>query len=143
MPLPYITNENYNKKRRKCYGISNSCYLILLSFLQILWEYRKEKIVSNPLFEMLCVVGDDQQKNMGTKPAHDVRKTLYGRWNDVKTLKRRRNNVVLTSCVGLGMGVYFFLLLFCFLFLWSSLRKSLSPPILSSRHGKQDKRIFD
>ena len=25
-------------------------------------------------------------------------RTLYGRWNDVKTLKRRRNNVVLTSC---------------------------------------------
>ena len=26
--------------------------------------------------------------------------TLCGRWNDVKTLKRRRNNVVLTSCAG-------------------------------------------
>ena len=28
----------------------------------------------------------------------DVAWTLHGCWNDVKTLKRRRNNVVLTSC---------------------------------------------
>ena len=33
--------------------------------------------------------------------AHDVETTLYGRWNDIKTLKRRRNNIiVLTSCAG-------------------------------------------
>ena len=32
-----------------------------------------------------------------SQPAHDVRTTLYGRWNDVKTWKRRLNNVVLTS----------------------------------------------
>ena len=32
-----------------------------------------------------------------TQPTHDVRTTSYGRWNDVKTLKRRRYNVVLTS----------------------------------------------
>ena len=34
-----------------------------------------------------------------SQPAHDVRTTLYGRWNDVKTLKRRCNDVVLTSCI--------------------------------------------
>ena len=33
-------------------------------------------------------------------PAGTQRTTLYGRWNDVKTLKRRLYNVVLTSCVG-------------------------------------------
>ena len=33
-----------------------------------------------------------------SQPAHNIEATLYGRWNDVKTLKRRRNNVVLTSC---------------------------------------------
>ena len=32
--------------------------------------------------------------------AHDVRMVLQGRWNDAKTLKRRRNNVVRTSFVG-------------------------------------------
>ena len=32
------------------------------------------------------------------QPAHNVWTTLHGRWNDVRTLKRRRNNVVLTSC---------------------------------------------
>ena len=32
--------------------------------------------------------------------AHEVRATLHGRWNDVKALKRRRNNVVLMSCAG-------------------------------------------
>ena len=34
------------------------------------------------------------------QPAHNVKTTLYGRWNDVKTLKRRPYNVVLTSCAG-------------------------------------------
>ena len=33
-----------------------------------------------------------------SQSVHDVITTLYGRWNDVKTLKRRRNNIVLTSC---------------------------------------------
>ena len=32
-----------------------------------------------------------------SQPAHDVETTLYGRWNDIKTLKRRRENDVLTS----------------------------------------------
>ena len=32
-----------------------------------------------------------------TQPTYDVRTTLHGRWNDVKTLKWRWNNVVLTS----------------------------------------------
>ena len=31
---------------------------------------------------------------------HDVKTTLYGRCNDVKTLKRRHNNVVLTPYAG-------------------------------------------
>ena len=35
-----------------------------------------------------------------TQTAHDVETTLYGRCNDIKTLKWRRNNVILTSCVG-------------------------------------------
>ena len=30
----------------------------------------------------------------------DVRMTLYGRCYDVKTLKRRRNNVILMLCAG-------------------------------------------
>ena len=38
--------------------------------------------------------------NQHTRPAHDVETTLYGRCNDVKRLKRRRNNVVLTSGAG-------------------------------------------
>ena len=38
-----------------------------------------------------------------TQLAHDVRTTLYGRWNDVKTLKRRRSNVVLTLCASWEM----------------------------------------
>ena len=36
---------------------------------------------------------------IASQPAHDVWTTLYGRWNDVKTLKWRCNNVVLASCV--------------------------------------------
>ena len=40
----------------------------------------------------------------GTQPAHDVRTTLYGRCYDVKTLKRRPYNVVLTSCAGWVLG---------------------------------------
>ena len=34
-------------------------------------------------------------------PAYEVETTLYGRWNDVTTLKRRHINVVLTSYAGL------------------------------------------
>ena len=33
-----------------------------------------------------------------TQPVHNVRTTLYGRWNDFITLKRRLNKVILTSC---------------------------------------------
>ena len=39
--------------------------------------------------------------------AHDVRTTLYSRWNDIKRLKRRRNNAVLTSCVSLVSIAHF------------------------------------
>ena len=37
-------------------------------------------------------------KMQGIQPVHDVRTTLYGRWYDVKTLKRSPYNVVRTSC---------------------------------------------
>ena len=41
-----------------------------------------------------------------SKPVHDVRTTLYGHCYDVKTLKRRRNNIVLTpwACWELLIG---------------------------------------
>ena len=35
-----------------------------------------------------------------TQLAHDVKTTLYGRCNDFKTLKRRRNSVILTLWTG-------------------------------------------
>ena len=35
-----------------------------------------------------------------TQPEHDISTTLYGRCYDIKTRKRRRYNVVLTSCAG-------------------------------------------
>ena len=35
-----------------------------------------------------------------SQPMHDVRTTLHGGWNDVKILKRRRNNVFRTSSAG-------------------------------------------
>ena len=35
-----------------------------------------------------------------SQPIYDVRTTLYGRWNDGKMLKRHRNNVLLTACLG-------------------------------------------
>ena len=45
---------------------------------------------------------DDTEKSLRrTQLAHDVRTTMYGRWSDVETLKRRRNSVALTSCAGL------------------------------------------
>ena len=35
-----------------------------------------------------------------TQPGHDIKAKLHGRCYDVKTLKKCRNNVVLTSCAG-------------------------------------------
>ena len=46
--------------------------------------------------------------SISTQPAHDVRTTFYRRYNDVKTLKQRRNNVVLTSCAGWVLEELFF-----------------------------------
>ena len=41
-----------------------------------------------------------EMKKKGFKRLFVVRTTLYGCSNDLKTLKQRRNNVFLTSCVG-------------------------------------------
>ena len=45
----------------------------------------------------------NHQYNMHKLNTHDVRTMLYRRCYDVKTFKRRRINIVLTSCDGWGV----------------------------------------
>ena len=63
--------------------------------------------LSPPVRPRRCIVRIIDGQVMGglilffnTQPAHDIRTTLYRRCYDVKALKRRRYNVVLTSCAG-------------------------------------------
>ena len=54
------------------------------------WVIKRYDVRNNDLFKSTLII----------QQAHDVRTALYRSWNDVKTLKRRRNNVVLTPCAG-------------------------------------------
>ena len=41
-------------------------------------------------------------EQLTTQPAHNIKKTLYGGWCEVKTLKQRRNNVMFWRPVPAG-----------------------------------------
>ena len=57
----------------------------------------KIKTLSAKIWNMMTKICIGIAKNfrMPSQPSHDVERTLHGRCNDVKKLKRRRNNIVL------------------------------------------------
>ena len=65
--------------------------------LHLHWYYiKKENEEKIEHKRKLLSLGMDSSWDV---PAYDVRATLYGRWNDVEVLKKRRfSNVVLTLC---------------------------------------------
>ena len=75
------------------------------------------------IFDML-------KQNQQIQLAHNVKTTLYGRCNDIKILKKRRNNVVLTSCARCGR-----LIIICsyVTLTWSTVSGFRSAPVLCNQ----------
>ena len=88
------------KPSRKFIRVFVMCRYVYLSLLR---ECDHGVAVNNKnmwLLEVMRLLALKNRPNTcTTQLEHDVITTLYGRWYDIKTLKRRPYNVVMTSCV--------------------------------------------
>ena len=113
----YLSSRSIQSQQKIHTSVNSTFCSVCLSMSGLVWKYSNSSEMDLKLsltffwpdetlnWPLLCEIRNSITAEPGClqdkriqRLRVNVKMTLYGRWNDVKTLQRWRNNVVLTSC---------------------------------------------